>query len=164
MHKSCTVPGCNRPGACRSKKLKARVCRGHWAREEGLVDPNKPIGNRMKSVGRCVVAGCDRPSKAKRMCKLHYARDRAQLKSISLDSPIRPNGRGLSVIIPVRLPAYAGLALNARSKSTRVPVSHLVRAIVERWAQTDGALQKQAQGDDYVGAWARRDYAPDAAI
>lgn len=126
------------------------MCKGHWRRAMGLIPKDVPIAERRRRGERCSIAGCDRRPWAKDMCTTHYGR---VLRGDRIDAPVKTRRVENPKILSVVAPSWALEAVRKRAKARGVSVSALLRAIVVRWAMTDGAEQQQRDDKAEHEAW-----------
>jgi hypothetical protein len=132
-----------------------RLCRPHWARDIGIVPKDAPIAQRTKQGPQCSASGCQRLPVAKQLCWTHYQRRRL---GASIDAPLKRTGPDKleDEVSSMRMAPFAMLALRRRSKATGVRINAIVRALVERWAMTEGAERKPVvDSGRKESAWAK---------
>lgn len=122
----------------------------------GTVPANEPIGERRRLGVKCAIPDCEKRPVAKGFCPGHYKR---LLLGQPLHAPIKRPGTVMHERVPeVKVPDYALAALRRRAKAHGIPVVALVRALIVRWAQTEGA-QKQPETDATAdAAWRHSGY------
>lgn len=149
MPSICKLEGCGRGTA------REGLCIGHLRRAQGLIPADRPIETRVPQVRACRIEGCSGTTQAKGFCHMHYQR---KLRELDLFMPKRPAKLEAMRKITVLLPGYAADAVLRRCTSRHMRASALLRALVEKWAMTDGAATRQEHDLHEEEAWKRSDY------
>lgn len=136
----CEEEGCGRSAAKRHRKR--LLCISHVRRALGHIDPSQPIAVRLKQGSRCSIADCERKPWAKRMCHMHYLR---RIRGTPMEGRPRVRNCAAPEKFTCHLPLYVRQAMKRRAKLHGLTESALARALMERWALTEGAESAQKQ-------------------
>jgi hypothetical protein len=142
---------------CHRETRKAGRCWGHHWRHVGEIPKDQPIATREKCALYCVVPKCNRPAVSKSLCASHRM---VQRKGGDLNCVIKPSRRAKhpgAMVLRITLLPFVVEALVRRG--SRLDTGSMARAVLEHWAQTDGAQrQRSEETDTQAAAWRRSDW------